>query len=84
MKPRPQRVGRQLERRQRDRQAEPARARTSRIEVEDAAHGLDFRTMRMPRHDHVDPGGGGIEVEVPEVMKHVDRPAAERQAGGVG
>jgi len=82
MKPRSQRVARQLEGRQRDRQGEAARAGASRIEVEDAAHGLDLRTMRMPRDDHVDPGGGGIEVEVLEVVKHMDGPAAERQAWG--
>src|SRR5206468_1414733 len=84
MKERPQRVARQLEGCQCDGQGEPARARTSRIEVEDAAHGLDLRAMRMPRYDHVDPGGCGIEIQVLEVVKHINGPAAELQAGTVG
>src|SRR5258708_3917075 len=84
MKARVQRVAGQLEGREGDGQGEPARARTSRIKVEDAARGLDLRAMRMPRDDHVDPGGGGVEIQVLEVVKHMDGPAAERQAGGVG
>ena len=51
--------GRQLEGRQRDRQGEAARARTSRIEVEDAAYGLDLRTMRMPRTTTAIPAAAG-------------------------
>src|SRR6516165_6217341 len=72
MKPRPQRVARQLEGRQRNRQGEPARAGTSRIEVEDAANRLDLRPMRMPRDDHVDPRRCGIKIQFVDVVKHIN------------
>src|SRR5262245_55183495 len=72
MDARPHCIRDQLERRERDGQGETARAGASRIEVEHAARGFDLRLMRMTRDDDVDAGGRGIEVELVEIVKHIE------------
>jgi len=69
---RSQAIGRDVERRKRDRRAETPSARTSGIQVEHAADRVDLRYMGMARDDHVDAVPGGIDLQGLEIVHDED------------
>jgi len=70
-------AGRQIQRRQGDRQVETAWPSTSWIEIEHPTGGLNQRAMRMAGNNHVDPTRRWIESQVVDVMKDIDRVVAK-------
>jgi hypothetical protein len=60
-----------------DRQAKPARARASRVDVEDAVALLHRRAVRMPRDDDAHAGGARLDVDLREIVDRVDEDLAE-------
>src|SRR5262245_19544001 len=60
-----------------DGQLEPARPGTAGVHIEDAVAPLDQRLVGMPRYDDLEPGGDWIEVELRQIMQHVDEDIAD-------
>jgi hypothetical protein len=75
---RSQAVGRDVERRKRDRQPETASARASGIQVEHAPDRVDLRHMGMPGNDDVDAGRDGIDPQGLEIVHDEDGSSASR------
>src|SRR5205085_5413462 len=61
----------------RDRQAKPARARASRIDVEDAVALVDRRPVRVARDDDAHAGGARLDVDLGEIVDRVEEDLAE-------
>ena len=77
-----------------DGQLETSRPGAPRIQVKHAVGGRDLRPVRVARHHHAEPGGDWIDLQLMQVMQHVDPPAGDldgsvhrvgsRPAGGIG
>src|SRR5215470_4535154 len=59
-----------------NRQAESPRAGAPGIEIEHAVAALDARLVRVARDDRVVAGGARVDVQLVEVVQHVERMAA--------
>jgi hypothetical protein len=60
-----------VEFRDRNRQFEPARTGAARVDIEHAVSRLGQWLVRMPRHDDLESGCAGIEVQLRQIVKDV-------------
>jgi len=79
-----QAAGRDVERRERDRQSEAPRARASGIQVEHAPERFHLRCMGMAGDYYVDAERDGIDPQGLEIVHDENGPAAEANEFGVG
>lgn len=74
----------QLQYRQGDGQAKTPWPGASWVKVEHALNSLDPGPMRVAGNDHVNSAGYGIQLQLMDIVQHVDRAPAEPYDCGVG